>query len=82
MRPEAVEIKSKRVMRSEKSILFTSNEIDWASRFADRHFICIAYVSNDGCENLECVTFTEFQKKWILETVRGIEYKYNARKIS
>ncbi|WP_243681256.1 helicase-related protein [Vulcanisaeta souniana] len=75
-----VEVKGKWVMRRDEPISFTANEVDWASRFADRHLICIAYVNNDKCEDLECMTFVEFQKKWILETVRGIEYKYNARK--
>jgi hypothetical protein len=29
---------------------------------------------------LTCQPFAQFQKEWVLETVRGIEYKYNARK--
>jgi hypothetical protein len=28
---------------------------------------------------LTCQHFAQFQKEWTLETVRGIEYKYNAR---
>jgi hypothetical protein len=24
--------------------------------------------------------FAQFQKEWVLETVRGIEYKYDARR--
>ncbi|MGC8542541.1 MAG: SNF2-related protein [Vulcanisaeta sp.] len=77
-----VEVKGKWIMRKDEPLSFTANEIDWASKFADRHLICIAYVDNDKCEDLECVTFIEFQRKWVLETVRGIEYKYNARKAS
>jgi hypothetical protein len=29
---------------------------------------------------LICQPFAQFQKEWVLETVRGMEYKYNARK--
>jgi hypothetical protein len=29
---------------------------------------------------LTCQPFAQFQKEWALETVRGIEYKYNARR--
>lgn len=75
-----VEVKGKYIGKKDEPISFSANEIDWASRFADRHLVCIAYVNNDKCEKFECMTFVEFQKNWILETVRGIEYKYNARK--
>jgi len=55
-----------------------ANEVDWASRFADRHVICVAYVDRDACIEVECVPFAEFQKRWILQTERGIEYRYLA----
>ncbi|ABL78385.1 SNF2-related protein [Thermofilum pendens] len=75
-----VEVKGKWVGKRDEPLSFTANEIDWASRFPDRHIVCIAYVDRDYCEDVECYYFNEFQKKWVLETVRGIEYKYNARK--
>lgn len=75
-----VEVKGKWVGKREDPISFTANEVDWASKFADRHIVCIAYVDGDKCEEVECLLFSEFQKKWVLETVRGIEYKYNARR--
>jgi superfamily II DNA or RNA helicase len=75
-----VEVKGKRVGRRESPISFTANEIDFASRFPDRYIICVAYTDGDRCVELICQPFAQFQKEWILETVRGIEYKYNARK--
>ncbi|WP_069806662.1 SNF2-related protein [Vulcanisaeta thermophila] len=75
-----VEVKGKRVERANEPISFTVNEIDWASKFPNRHIVCIAYVDDYGCKETECMTFEEFQRRWILETVRGIEYKFNARR--
>ncbi len=75
-----VEIKGKWVGRREDPISFTANEIDFASRFPDRYIICIAYVDGDKCVELACQPFAQFQKEWVLETVRGIEYRYNARR--
>jgi len=75
-----VEIKGKWVGKREDPISFTANEIDFASRFPDRYIICIAYVDGDRCVELACQPFAQFQKEWVLETVRGIEYKYNARR--
>jgi len=40
----------------------------------------IAYTDGDRCVELACQPFAQFHKEWVLETVRGIEYKYNARK--
>jgi len=40
--------------------------------------VCIVYIS-EGNPEVNCVTFEEFQRMWVLETVRGLEYKYNAR---
>jgi len=75
-----VEVKGKWVGRRDDPISFTANEIDFASRFPDRYIICIAYTDGDKCVELTCQHFAQFQKEWVLETVRGIEYKYNARK--
>ena len=75
-----VEVKGKWVRYAEDPISFTANEIDWASRFPDRHIVCVAYVDGDRCVSVECTPFTEFQRRWVLETIRGIEYRYNARK--
>jgi hypothetical protein len=36
-------------------------------------------MSEGGLHEVSCTTFEEFQRRWVLETVRGIEYKYNAR---
>jgi superfamily II DNA or RNA helicase len=60
-------------------ISFTANEIDWASKFPSNHIVCIVYMSDGELHEVNCMTFEEFQKRWVLETVRGIEYKYNAR---
>jgi hypothetical protein len=35
-------------------------------------------MSDGGLHEVSCMTFEEFQRRWVLETVRGIEYKYNA----
>jgi hypothetical protein len=75
-----VEVKGKWVGRRDDPISFTANEIDFASRFPDRYIVCIAYTDGDRCVELACKPFAQFQKEWVLETVRGIEYKYNARK--
>jgi len=75
-----VEVKGKWVGRRDDPLSFTANEVDWASRFADRHIICVAYVDRDACVEVECVPFAEFQKRWILQTERGIEYRYLAYK--
>jgi superfamily II DNA or RNA helicase len=75
-----VEVKGKWVGRRDDPISFTANEIDFASRFPDRYIVCIAYTDGDRCVELTCQHFAQFQKEWVLETVRGIEYKYNARK--
>jgi hypothetical protein len=75
-----VEVKGKWVGRRDDPISFTANEIDFASRFPDRYIVCIAYTDGDRCVELTCQPFAQFQKEWVLETVRGIEYKYNARK--
>ncbi|AFA38041.1 DNA or RNA helicases of superfamily II [Pyrobaculum oguniense TE7] len=77
-----VEIKGKWAGKMDDPISFTANEVDWASRFPDRHIICVAYVEGDDCISLDCLPFAEFQKKWIFETVRGLEYKYNARRVT
>jgi len=61
-----VEVEGKWVGRRDDPLSFTANEVDWASRFADRHIICAAAVG------MECVPFAEFQKKWIHEE-GGIE---------
>jgi superfamily II DNA or RNA helicase len=60
-------------------ISFTANEIDWASKFPNNHIVCVVYMSEGGLHEVSCMTFEEFQRRWVLETVRGIEYKYNAR---
>jgi len=60
-------------------ISFTANEIDWASKFPSNHIVCIVYMSDGELHEVNCMTFEEFQRRWVLETVRGIEYKYNAR---
>jgi len=73
-----VEVKGKWVGRRGDPLSFTANEVDWASRFADRHIICVAYVDRDACVEVECIPSAEFQKKWILQTERGIEYRYLA----
>jgi len=73
-----VEVKGKWVGRRGDPLSFTANEVDWASRFADRHIICVAYVDRGACVEVECVPFAEFQKRWILQTERGIEYRYLA----
>ncbi|AEA13175.1 helicase domain protein [Thermoproteus uzoniensis 768-20] len=75
-----VEIKGKWIGKREEPFSFTANEIDFASRYPDRYIICTAYVEGDRCVELSCTPFVQFQKEWVLETVRGIEYKYNARK--
>jgi superfamily II DNA or RNA helicase len=75
-----VEVKGKWVGRRDDPISFTANEIDFASRFPDRYIVCIAYTDGDRCVELACQPFAQFQKEWVLETVRGIEYKYNARR--
>jgi len=75
-----VEVKGKWVGRRDDPISFTANEIDFASRFPDRYIVCIAYTDGDRCVELTCQPFAQFQKEWALETVRGIEYKYNARR--
>jgi len=75
-----VEVKGKWVGRRDDPISFTANEIDFASRFPDRYIVCIAYTDGDRCVELTCQHFAQFQKEWVLETVRGIEYKYNARR--
>jgi len=75
-----VEVKGKWVGRRDDPISFTANEIDFASRFPDRYIVCIAYTDGDKCVELTCQPFAQFQKEWALETVRGIEYKYNARR--
>jgi superfamily II DNA or RNA helicase len=75
-----VEVKGKWVGRRDDPISFTANEIDFASRFPDRYIVCIAYTDGDRCVELTCQPFARFQKEWVLETVRGIEYKYNARR--
>jgi len=59
-------------------ISFTANEIDWASKFPNNHIVCVVYMSDGGLHEVSCMTFEEFQRGWVLETVRGIEYKYNA----
>ena len=59
-------------------ISFTANEIDWASKFPNNHIVCVVYMSDGGLHEVSCMTFEEFQRGWELETVRGIEYKYNA----
>jgi len=59
-------------------ISFTANEIDWASKFPNNHIVCVVYMSDGGLHEVSCMTFEEFQRRWVLETVRGIEYKYNA----
>ncbi|MFP3172367.1 MAG: DEAD/DEAH box helicase [Acidilobus sp.] len=59
-------------------ISFTANEIDWASKFPNNHIVCVVYMSDGGLHEVSCMTFEEFQMRWVLETVRGIEYKYNA----
>jgi superfamily II DNA or RNA helicase len=64
--------------RYDEVVSFTANEIDWASRFPDRHIVCIVYISEGNLSEVNCVTFEEFQRMWILETIRGLEYKYNA----
>jgi len=64
--------------RYDEVVSFTANEIDWASRFPDRHIVCIVYISEGNLSEVNCVTFEEFQRMWVLETVRGLEYKYNA----
>lgn len=73
-----VEVKGKWIGRKDDPLSFTANEIDWASKFPDRHIICIAYVDGDKCVDVQCMTFLEFQKSWILMTIRGLEYRYNA----
>ena len=75
-----VEIKGKWMGRREDPVSFTANEIDFASRFPDRYIICVAYVDGDMCVDLLCQPFAQFQREWTLETVRGIEYKYNAKR--
>ncbi|MFP3319270.1 MAG: DEAD/DEAH box helicase [Acidilobus sp.] len=60
-------------------ISFTANEIDWASKFPNNHIVCVVYMSDGGLHEVSCMTFEEFQRRWVLETVRGIEYKYDAR---
>jgi hypothetical protein len=60
-------------------ISFTANEIDWASKFPSNHIVCVVYMSDGELHEVNCMTFEEFQRRWVLETVRGIEYKYNAR---
>jgi len=37
-----VEVKGKWVGRRSDPLSFTANEVGWASRFADRHIICVA----------------------------------------
>jgi len=59
------EVKGKWVGRRGDPLSFTANEVDWASRFADRHIICVAYVDRGACVEVECVHFAEFQKRWI-----------------
>jgi len=73
-----VEVKGKWAGRRGGPPSFTADEVDWASRFADRHIICVAYVDRDACIEVECIPSAEFQKKWILQTERGIEYRYLA----
>jgi len=74
-----VEVKGKWVGARDDPISFTANEIDFASRFSDRYIICVVYVDENKCvEGPICQTFREFLGGWKLETVRGIEYKYNA----
>jgi hypothetical protein len=75
-----VEVKGKWVGRRNDPISFTANEIDFASQFPDRCIVCIAYTDGDMCVELTCQPFAQFQKEWVLETIRGIEYKYNARR--
>ena len=75
-----VEIKGKWIRLRDDPISFTANEIDFASRFPARYIVCVAYVEGDNCDEVICMPFSEFQKEWILETVRGLEYKYNARR--
>lgn len=77
-----VEIKGKWAGSRDDYISFTANEIDFASRFPSRYIICVAYVDGDRCLDLSCTPFAQFQREWVLETVRGIEYKYNARRRS
>ncbi|AET34265.1 SNF2-related protein [Pyrobaculum ferrireducens] len=77
-----VEIKGKWIGKREEPFSFTANEIDFASRYPDRYIICTAYVEGDRCVELSCIPFAQFQREWVLETVRGIEYKYNARRRS
>jgi len=69
-----VEVKGKWVGRRSDPLSFTANEVDWASRFADRHIICVAYVGRDACIEVECVPFAEFQKRWILRGEGGYRY--------
>ena len=64
--------------RYDEVVSFTANEIDWASRFPDRHIVCVVYISEGNLSEVNCVPFEEFQRMWVLETVRGLEYKYNA----
>lgn len=75
-----VEIKGKWVGSRDDYFSFTANEIDFASKFPDRYIVCVAYVDGDRCVELRCTPFAQFQREWTLETVRGIEYKYNARR--
>jgi superfamily II DNA or RNA helicase len=80
-----VEVKGKWIPRERwgdrygEIISFTANEIDWASKFPSNHIVCVVYMSDGELHEVNCMTFEEFQRRWVLETVRGIEYKYNAR---
>jgi len=79
-----VEVKGRRIPRERwdnrygEIISFTADEIDWALRYPSRHIVCVAYISDDGLHEVSCMTFEEFQRRWMFETIRGI-VKYDAR---
>jgi len=45
------EVKGKWVGRRGDPLSFTANEVDWASRFADRHIICVAHGPRRVCRS-------------------------------
>ncbi|ABO08142.1 DEAD/DEAH box helicase [Pyrobaculum calidifontis] len=64
------------------SVTLTANEMDWGSKYPDRHLICVATVEGTRCNTVECYTFDQFLKTWKVATKRGLDYVVEAVKES
>jgi len=73
-----VEVKGKSLDRADEPLVFTSGEVELASRIPKQYLVCIAYVKGHECEDVVCRTFEKFQREWMLEKVEVSECQYLA----